>query len=104
MNISFDDNTRMQRLLSELEGEAKRSFEAVGHNGIFYATPLIVPHLKIQFVLDLPQMKPNEKIGLRHYHQQVEITNTWLLSDYYKNPIISYENFVRGSWASTQLS
>ena len=72
MNISFDDNTRMQRLLSVLEGEAKRSFEAVGHNGIFYATPLkslkrdfgnpvIVPHLNIQSVLDLHKSNPTKR-------------------------------------------
>ena len=102
MKISFDDNTRMQRLLSVLEGEAKRSVEAIGHNGIFYATalkslkrdfgnPVIVSHLKIQSLLDQQQIKPNDKIGLRHYHQQVKITSTWLLFIGYKTPIISYE-------------
>ena len=91
MKISFDDNTRIQCLLSVLEGEAKQSVEAIGHNGIFYATalkslkrdfgnPVIVSHLKIQSLLDQPQIKPNDKIGLWHYHQQVKITNTWLLS------------------------
>ena len=37
-------------------------------------------------------MKPNYRIGLRKYHQQVQITNTWLLSIGYENPILSYEN------------
>ena len=103
MKISFDGNTRMQRLLSVLEGEGKRSVEAIGHNGIFYATalkslkrdfgnPAIVSHLKIQSLLDQPQSKPNDNIGLRHYHQQIKITNTWLSSVGYNTPIISYEN------------
>ena len=85
-----------------LEGKAKRLIEANGHNGIFYATvlkslkrdfgnPVIVSHLRIQPLLDQPQIKPNDKIGLRHYHQQVKITSTWLLFTGYKTPIISYE-------------
>ena len=79
MKISFDDNIRIQCLLSVLEGEAKQSVEAIAHNGIFYATalkslrdfghPVIVSHLKIQYLLDQSQIKPNDKIGLPHYHQ-----------------------------------
>ena len=80
MKSLFNENTRMQGLCSVLEGEAKQSVEAIGHNGrIFYATtlkplkrdfcnPVIVSHLKIQSVLDLPQIKPKNKIGLQHYH------------------------------------
>ena len=37
-------------------------------------------------------MKPNDKIGLRKYHQQVKIANTYLLWTGYENPILSYEN------------
>ena len=36
MKITFDGNTRMQPLLSVLEGQAKRPVEAIGHNGISY--------------------------------------------------------------------
>ena len=96
----------MQRLLSVLEGEAKRSVEAIGHNGIFYTTalkslkrdldnPVIVSQLKIQFLLEQPQIKPNNKVILRHCHQQVKITNIWLLSMGYKTLIISYENLIK---------
>ena len=53
---------------------------------------MIVSHLKIQSLLDQQQIKPNDKIGLPHYHQQVKMANTWLLSMGYKTPIISYEN------------
>ena len=38
MKISFGSKTRMQCLLSVIEGEAKQSVEAIVHNGIFYAT------------------------------------------------------------------
>ena len=96
----------MQRLLSVPEGEANQSVEAIGHYGMFYATalkslkrdfgnPVIVSPLKIQSLLDQPQIKPNDKIGLRHYHQQVKITNTWLLSMGYKTPIISMKIYQR---------
>ena len=42
-NISFDDNMRIigvERLISVLEGEAKRSVESNGCNGILYVTAL----------------------------------------------------------------
>ena len=82
VKISFDDSTRMQCLFSVLE----RSVEAIGNNGKFYATalkslktdignPVIVPHLKIQSLLDQPQIKPNNKIGRRH-HQEIKTMNT----------------------------
>lgn len=54
---------------------------------------MIVSHLKIKSLLDEPQIQTNDDIGLQHYnHQQVKITNPWLLSMGYKNPIVSYEN------------
>ena len=97
--ISFDDNMRMERL----ECEVKRSEESIGCNGIFYAivlkslkrdfgNPALVSHLKIKALLDQPQLKANKKTDLRHYHQQIKTTNTWLMSMGYQNPILSYEN------------
>ena len=101
--VSFNDSMRMERLLSALEGEARKSVGSIGCEGIFYATalkslkrdfgnPVLVSHLKIKSIFDQPQIKPNDKIRLRKYHQQVKITNTWLLSMGYENPILSYEN------------
>ena len=63
--ISFNNNMRTEQLMSVLEGEAKRSVESIGCNGIFYATalkslkrdfgnPVLVPHLKIMALLDQP--------------------------------------------------
>ena len=37
---SFDDNLRILRLISMVDGEAKRVIAAIGSNGIFYATAL----------------------------------------------------------------
>ena len=73
---TFDDNTRMIRLVSVLDGEAKRTVEAIGCNKIFYATdlktlkrdfgnPLIVAHSILCSVFDKAQMKANDKAGLR---------------------------------------
>ena len=104
--VSFNDSMRMERLLSALEGEAKNSVESNGCEGIFFATalkslkrdfgnPVLVTHLKIKSIFDQPQVEPNDKIGLRKYHQQVKITNTWLLSMGYENPILSYKNLYK---------
>ena len=38
--VSFNDSMRMQRLLSYLEDEAKKSGESIGCEGIFFATAL----------------------------------------------------------------
>ena len=38
--VSFNDNVWMERLLSVLDGDAKKSIEPVGSSGIFYATSL----------------------------------------------------------------
>ena len=101
--VSFNDTMRIERLLTALEGETKESVESIGCEEIFYAkelkslkrdfgNPLLVPHLIIKSIFDQPQIKPNDEIELRKYHQQVKITNTWLLSMGYENPILSYEN------------
>ena len=38
--LSFSDNDRMERLLSVLTGEARKSVDCIGTSGIFYATAL----------------------------------------------------------------
>ena len=81
----------------------KKYVESIGCEGIFYATalkslkqdfgnPVLASHLKIISIFDQPQIKINDKIGLRKYQQQVKITNTWLLSMGYEIPILSSEN------------
>ena len=78
---TFDDNTRMIRLLSTLGGEAKRTVDAIVCNKILYAialetlkrifgNPLIGAHSRLSSVFDKPQIKANDKISLRQFHQQ----------------------------------
>ena len=84
---SFDDNLLMLIQISVLDGEAKRLIAAIGSNSIFYATALktlkknlgdslLVAHLKIKAVFDCPQIKPNDRIGLRNFHQHLKICNS----------------------------
>ena len=88
---SFMDIIRMERLLSILEGEAKRSVESIGISGIFYATalktlkrdfgkPIVIAHLKMKHLFKQPQIKSNDRSELRKFHQHLKGTNTWLLS------------------------
>ena len=63
--VSFTNSMEMKHLLSVLKGEAKRSVEGIGANGIFYPTalkllkrefgnPLVVCHLKMKELLEQP--------------------------------------------------
>ena len=62
---SFVNEIRMERLLSVLDGETKRTVISIGRNGHFYATamktiksnfgnPMVISFLKLKSVLDLP--------------------------------------------------
>ena len=64
---------RMERLLSALEGEAKKSVESIGCEKIFYATsvkslqrdfgnPILVSHLKIKSILTNLRKSPMIKL------------------------------------------
>ena len=96
----------MLRLISVLDGEVKRVIAAIDSNGIFYATalktlrknfgdPLLVAHLKIKAVFDRPQIKTNDKIRLRNFHQHLKICNSWLYSIGYETPLLSSENIAK---------
>ena len=96
----------MLRLISLLDGEEKRVIAAIGLNGIFYANvlktlkknfgdPLLVAHLKIKTVFDRPQIKTNDRIGLRNFHQHLKICNSWLCSICYKALLLSSKNIAK---------
>ena len=66
LKTTFNNTIRMERQLSVLKGDAKRSVESIGRNGIFYATtlkclklefgnPNVVTHLKLKSLFDQPQ-------------------------------------------------
>ena len=103
---TFDDNIRMIRLLSKLNGEAKRTVDATGCNKKIYATTLktlkrdfgnllIIAHSRRISVFDKPQMKANGEISLRHFHQQLKCNNSWLLLMGYKSLIFPSENLTK---------
>ena len=62
---SFIDSIRMDRLLSVLDSEEKRVVNAIGQDGLFYASalkllkhefgnPLMVSYVELKDVLELP--------------------------------------------------
>ena len=61
----------MERLLSVLDGETKRSVESISISGIFYATalkavkrdfgnPIVMAHLKMKHLFKQPQIQNND--------------------------------------------
>ena len=84
---SFNDSIRMERLISVLDGKAKRLVTSVGQSGIFYASalktlkrnfgnPVVVSYMKLKTVLDLPHLPPNHYNGLRAYYQTLKAAIT----------------------------
>ena len=87
--LSFTDNDRMERLISVLTGDAKKSVECIGTSGIFYAIALktlkrdfgnktVVTHAKLKNLLDKPQLPSNDRAALKRFHQHLKSTVTWL--------------------------
>ena len=112
LKTTFNDTIRMERLLSVLRGEAKRSVESIGRNGIFYATtlkclkrefgnPNVVTHLKLKSLFDQPQIKAADRATLKLYHQKLKSTNTWLLSMGYTSTLTSIENITKAAQRQT---
>ena len=104
---SFDNNLKIDRLLSVLDGEdAKCSIQSIGCRRIFYATalkalkcdygnPIIISHLCIKSLFEFPSIKSNDRIALRNFHQKLKITITWLKSIGYEVLIKCNENLVK---------
>lgn len=103
---TFNDSIRMQRLLSVLKDDAKKSVSSIGTNGIFYAAalkslkrdfgnPFVVSHMKLKSLFEKPQIKNNDRTSLRQFHQELKCVNTWLLSMGYYSSINSTENLTK---------
>ena len=86
---TFSDQRRMERLLNVLTDDAKRLVESTGKSNIFYAAALkslkryfgnsfYVSHIKLSELFDKPQIKVNDHIALRGFHQKVKCINTSL--------------------------
>ena len=106
LKTTLNDTVRMERLLSVLRGEAKRSVESIGRNDIFYATtlkclkrefgnPNVVTHLKLKSLFDQPQIKGANRASLQLYHQKLKTTNTWLVSMGYSSTLTSIQNITK---------
>ena len=96
---SFNDNIGMEKLLSVLDGDTKRSVEVLDTSGIFYATalnclkrdygnPLVIAHLRFKTLFGHTQLKLFDRSGLRQFHEKLKTSNTWLLSIGYELPLL----------------
>ena len=86
---SFDNNLKMDGLLSILDADAKRSVQLIGFSAIFYATalkalkrdygnPIIISNLCVKSLFELPLIKGNDRIALWNFHQKLKLTISWL--------------------------
>ena len=102
----FIDLVRMERLISVLEGDAKKAICSIGTQSIFYATalktlkrdfgnPVVVAHLKIKSLFDAPQIYANDRVGSCQFHQQLKCCITWFQSMGYSAAIESTENLTK---------
>ena len=106
MKRTFSDSLRMERLLSVLDGDAKRVVSALGRNGLLHATalnafkrefgnPYVVSFLKLKTVLDQSQIQTDIQKGLKQVHQQPKKVITWLTSMEYLSSINSTKNVTK---------
>ena len=103
LRTTFTDTILMERLLSVLRGEARRSIEPIGRIGIFYATtvkclkqvfrnPNVVTHLKLKPLFVQPKIKTADPVLLKLSDQKLKCTNTWLASIGYSSTLTFTEN------------
>ena len=85
--ISFSDSFRIDRLLTVLDGEAKRAASAIRQDSLFHSSalkllkqefghPLMVLYLKLKYVLELPLIQHDHQNSLRNYHRKLKTTVT----------------------------
>ena len=97
---------RMTRLLSVLDREAKKAVQTIRTSGIFYAaalktltkdfgSPLLILPFRLKNLFDKPQIRANDRITLRQFHQELKLIFTWLMSAGYEVPIFSSENLTK---------
>ena len=101
--ISFSDSFRIDRLLTVLDGEAKRAASAIRQDSLFHSSalkllkqefghPLMVLYLKLKYVLELPLIQHDHQNSLRNYHRKLKTTVTWLKTMCYDKAPKSVEN------------
>ena len=103
--VTFTDNIRM-RLISLLDGDAKKAVQSIGSNGLFYASalkslksnfgnPLLVATFRMKTLFDKPHINGRDRIALREYHQQLKMNNIWLISMGYETLLLSSDNLTK---------
>ena len=76
LKMTFLDNIRMTRLISLLDGDAKRAIQSIGSSGLFYASalktlkrdfgnPLLVAALCMKGLFNKPQINGRDHNALR---------------------------------------
>ena len=104
--VSFNNNLKIERLLSVLDWDAELSIQSIGSSGIFHATalkalkrdygnPIIASHLRVKSLFGFVPIKSNDRIALQNFHQKLKITITWLKSIGYAVPIKSNKNLAK---------
>ena len=103
--VTFTDNIRM-RLISLLDGDAKKAVQSIGSNKLFYASalkslksnfgnPLLVATFRMKTLFNKPHINGRDRIALREYHQQLKMNNIWLISMGYETPLLSSDNLTK---------
>ena len=101
--MTFSDNITMTRLISLLDGDARKAIQLIGSSGLFYASalktlksdfgkPLLVPTLCMKRLFDKPQINGRDCNALREFQQQLKMNNTLLMSMGYYTPLLSSES------------
>ena len=104
--VTFTDNIRMMRLISLLDGDAKKAVQSIGSNRFFYASALkslksnfgnqlLIATFRMKTLFDKPHINGRDRIALRQYHQQLKMNNIWLISMGYETPLLSSDNLTK---------
>ena len=99
----------MQRLPSNSKGEAKKSVESIFCAKALkslkrdFSNSVLVSHLKMKLIFDQHEVNTSGKIGFRNYHQQVMITNTWVLSIGFENLTLSSNSIFQKSLVTVMI-
>ena len=104
--MTFSDNIRITRLISLLDGDAKRAIQSIGSSGLFYASalktlkrdfsnPLLVAMLRMKGLFNKPQISGRDRNALREFHQQLKMNNTWLMLMGYEAPLLSSKSLTK---------
>ena len=87
----------MTKLVSFLDGDAKKAIQSIGLSGLLYASalktlkrvfgnPLLVATLRMKRLSNKPQINERDRNALREFHQQLKMNNTWLMTMGYDTP------------------